>query len=131
MKPLKWIKFWLFLGWIFIGIVVFLSLDPSPPEMAGFTGLDKISHFVAYAFMMLWFGFCYLHGATYGHVGIGLIVMGVALEFLQGLMGYRSMEFLDMAVNTFGVVFGWFLAKTRLSSALIYLEKEMFHLQRH
>jgi hypothetical protein len=33
--------------------------------------------------------------------------MGIALEFAQGALGYRSMELADMAANTLGAAAGW------------------------
>ena len=125
MRPLHWLKFWLAMGWVFVGIVVFLSLDPSPPELADFQGQDKVMHLLAYTFIMLWFGCCYYHGKTYLALGAGLIGMGIVLELLQGFMGYRSMELWDMVVNTFGVTVGWFLTKTRLSSVFIRVESQL------
>jgi VanZ family protein len=32
--------------------------------------------------------------------------MGVGLEFIQGWLGYRSYEVLDMVANTIGVLLG-------------------------
>jgi glycopeptide antibiotics resistance protein len=36
--------------------------------------------------------------------------MGIALEFVQGALGYRSFEVADMFANTFGVLIGWAIA---------------------
>ena len=88
-----------------------------------FPGQDKLMHFMAYTFIMLWFGFCYQPGNGYRNLGIGLITLGIALELIQGLMGSRSMELLDMLVNTVGIFIGWLLARTRLSLALIHVER--------
>jgi glycopeptide antibiotics resistance protein len=37
---------------------------------------------------------------------IGFIAMGVGLEFLQGELGYRTLDFADMVANALGVLFG-------------------------
>jgi VanZ family protein len=103
-------------------MIVFFSLDPSPPELGTFPGQDKVMHFMVYTFLMLWFGCCYMPGKTYRYLGIGFILMGIVLEIIQGLVGYRSMEYFDMLVNSIGVAMGWLLAGTRLSSALIQIE---------
>jgi len=58
-------------------------------------------------------------------LGIGLIVLGFSLELMQGLIGYRTMEYWDMLANVTGVLIGWLLSKTRLSSILIYLENRL------
>jgi hypothetical protein len=75
--------------------------------------------------MMLWFGLCYLPGRTYRNIGIGLIVMGIVLEFIQNEIGDRSMSYLDMLANGLGVSLGWLLARTRLSLALIHVENRL------
>ena len=38
------------------------------------------------------------------------IAMGIALEFVQGSLGYRSFEVADMLVNATGVLLSWGLA---------------------
>jgi hypothetical protein len=35
------------------------------------------------------------------------IAMGVALEFAQGELGYRTYEVYDMYANALGVLLGW------------------------
>ena len=52
-------------------------------------------------------------------------MMGIVLEFIQGLTGYRSLEYTDMTANTIGVLLGWLLAKTRLSNALSRIENSL------
>ena len=41
----------------------------------------------------------------------GFVGMGIALEFVQGALGYRSFELADMAANTLGVAAGWIAAQ--------------------
>ena len=38
--------------------------------------------------------------------------MGIALEFVQGWLGYRSFEVADMVANTIGVLLGLVIAST-------------------
>jgi VanZ family protein len=123
MNNLRFTKFWLLLGGIMIGLVAYLSLIPVPSEMPSFSGLDKLIHFFVYAFLMLWFGLCYISGARYYAIGVGIILVGAVLELIQGNTGYRTMSYLDMSANSLGVVLGWSLSKTRLSKALVYVER--------
>ena len=74
---------------------------------------------------MYYFGCIYLPGPAYVKLGIGLIVLGFLLELMQGLIGYRTMEYWDMFANVTGVLIGWLLSKTRLSSMLIYSENKL------
>jgi glycopeptide antibiotics resistance protein len=36
--------------------------------------------------------------------------MGVGLEFIQGMLGYRTYEVFDMLANAIGVLLGWVAA---------------------
>jgi VanZ family protein len=122
MRELRFIRLWLAIGFMLVGMVCFLTLTPSPPDMGDFPESDKIGHFFAYSVMMLWFGFIYLRGKHYMGVGLAFIVMGIVLELIQGMLGYRSFSYLDMGANACGVVLGWLLARTRLADALVYVE---------
>jgi VanZ family protein len=94
------------LGWAWAAAIVWLSLTPSPPKV-DFEQSDKLGHFLAYGSLMLWF--CLLYAATRARIGYaaGFIAMGVALEFIQGMLGYRTYETFDMLANTVGVLLGW------------------------
>lgn len=122
MKELRFIKIWLAIGFLLVGVVCFLTLTPSPLDMGNFPESDKIEHIIAYSTMMLWFGFIYLRGKRYMRVGIVFIAMGIALELIQGMLDYRSFSYLDMGSNACGVMIGWLLARTRLADALVYVE---------
>ncbi|MFC1869624.1 VanZ family protein, partial [Thermodesulfobacteriota bacterium] len=112
-------------GCMQIGLVVYLSLVPSPPEIPGFHGADKLIHLFTYAFVMFWFGLCYNPGRAYRNLGFGLILIGAMLELIQGKTGYRSMSYFDMLANSLGVSLGWLMARTRLSLVLIYMESRL------
>jgi VanZ family protein len=122
MKSLRLLKVWLPLGWFAVCVLIYQSMNPSPPELPEWPLVDKMSHFLAYALIMLWFGFIYRPGRNYLLLGVSLILLGVMLELLQGASGYRSMEASDAIFNALGVLAGWLLAQTRLSSTLLWIE---------
>ena len=122
MRKLRFIRLWLTIGFVLVGVVCFLTLTPSLLDMVDFPEGDKIGHFVTYSAIMLWFGFIYLRGKRYMRVGFAFIVMGIALELIQGMLDYRSFSYLDMGANACGVMIGWLLARTRLADALVYVE---------
>jgi len=125
MRGLRYLKIWLMLGWAQVCLIILLSLTPSPVELPGLIGMDKLIHLLAYAFVMLWFGLCYTPCGAYNRLGIGLVLMGIFLELIQSIIGYRSMSYVDMTANFLGVASGWLLAKTRLSAALTYMEGKL------
>jgi len=79
---------------------------PQPPKVDLDQG-DRLGHFAAYGLLM--FLFCQIYGQSRTRLvyAAGFICMGVALEFLQRMTGYRSFEVLDMLANATGVVLGW------------------------
>ena len=40
-------------------------------------------------------------------LALSLIAMGIALELVQGAIGYRTYDLVDMGANSLGVLLGW------------------------
>jgi VanZ family protein len=97
---------WLALGWAMVGAVVWLSLTPSPPKL-DFEASDKLGHLLGYGTLMFWFSQLYVERRARIAYAAGFAAMGVALEFVQGELGYRSYEVFDMCANGLGVLLGW------------------------
>lgn len=93
------------LGWALVAAIVWLSVTPTPPSL-GIRQGDKIGHLLAYGGTMFWFAQLYTRHATRMLYAAGLIAMGIALEFVQRALGYRSFELLDMAADATGVLAG-------------------------
>jgi glycopeptide antibiotics resistance protein len=55
------------------------------------------------------------------------VVMGVGIEILQGMGGFRYFEYTDMLANSTGVLIGWGLAHTRMGRVLLSLEQHGTH----
>jgi VanZ family protein len=92
-----------------VAAIVWLSLTPSPPKVDIHSG-DKLGHLFGYGVLMFWFAQLYARRLGYA---AGFIALGIALEVLQGRLGYRSLEGLDMLANTAGVLLGWGAARLR------------------
>lgn len=92
-------------------VIVFLSLSPRPPQLE-FEHSDKFGHLLAYGVLMLWFCLLYRSPRLQLAYGCAWIAMGVALEFAQGVTGYRSFEIADMMANSLGVLVGWGISAT-------------------
>ena len=105
------------LGWGWAAAIVWLSLTPSPPQVDVQFG-DKIGHFAAYGFLMFWFCLLYPIPRIRMLYAAGFIALGVALEVVQGELGYRTYDVMDMAANTVGVLLGW--------GAALILKKPVF-----
>jgi VanZ family protein len=115
-------KVWLFLGWMLVLLVIYLSVIPAPLELP-MEQADKFSHALAYLVLMSWFANLYADHARRTAFAIGFIVMGVALEFIQRWTGYRSFEVADMVASGIGVIIGWLIAPPRLPNYLRLAER--------
>jgi VanZ family protein len=115
-------KSWLIFSWLLVAAVFYLSLTPHPPEPISFNGADKFEHAFAYASLML--SFCQLYSAhkTRIRLCIAFVTMGIGIEILQGMIGYRYFEYADMLANATGALLGWGLATTSLGRVLTKLE---------
>jgi VanZ family protein len=98
-------KLLLFAGWGWAAAIVVLSLIPTTSQADVDHG-DKLGHFAAYGLLM--FLFCQIDARRLAYA-LGFTLMGVTLEFLQGMTGYRNFDLLDMLANTIGVALGWLI----------------------
>jgi VanZ family protein len=103
LKTLQNLSLWLF--WPGVALIVWGELTPNPPDLSGVLGWDKAQHFIAY------FGLASM--ATMG-LGLnrrlalailGVILLGGALEILQGYTG-RDPDIFDFIANSIGAVCG-------------------------
>ena len=97
-------------GWGWAAAIVWLSLAPVQPILEVDHG-DKAGHLAAYGLLMFWFAQLYIARASrMAHAAV-FVAMGVGLEFLQGVLGYRTYDVADMAANAIGVALGWAAAR--------------------
>jgi len=118
-------RLWLAGGWLLVGLVIYLSLIPHPPEPKYFPSADKLGHVFAYCGLSLWFCQLYRTVASRMTTISALIGLGAGLEFIQGWMGYRYFEVWDMAANTAGVMMGFLLVHTRLGRLFVLIEVKL------
>jgi len=122
---LQYRSIWLAAGWLLVGLVVYLSLMPHPPEPMSFENSDKIEHAFAYGVLALWFCQIYMSAKSRMVLVLALVGLGVALEYVQGWTGYRTFDVLDMLADAIGVLLGRLLACTSLERVLSCLEKRL------
>ena len=112
-------RFWLGLWWCAVLAVIAVCLLPPPPLPGLPQNSDKLEHFLAYFILagsgvQLWQG-----GRALVVLGIGLIALGLGIEFAQGaLTAERVADPLDAVANTIGVLAGLSLAATPLGRLL-------------
>jgi VanZ family protein len=108
---------WLAVGWLGVGLTIYLSLTPSPPTLDVEQG-DKFQHLFGYALLMVWFAQLALEPRRRWVTAGLLVALGVGLECAQGFTTWRTFSVFDMVANTLGVGVGWLLAPPRLPSLL-------------
>lgn len=108
----------------YIIILVIIVLSVIPDTITPFSASDKFLHTLAYAVSMLWFGLCFKRERLLA-IGAGLVILGVALEVIQGRTGYRTMSLGDIIANFTGVIIGLVISFSRFSKVLQYVEQRL------
>ncbi len=113
---------WRGLGALWLAMVVWFSLTPSPPSVPGMPGWDKARHFIGYAFLAGWFVQAWPRRYAW-LVAVMLVSVGLGLEVAQGLGGSRMFEWADSLANALGVIVGGAVCRTPLGGALWRIER--------
>lgn len=96
----------LMLGWLMVVTVFLLSLLPLSLPQGDISGSDKVGHYLAYFLLTFWFLHLYEKPL---YVVLAFMMMGVVIEWLQSLTGYRYYEIADIIANSAGVLSAWML----------------------
>lgn len=108
-----------------MGLVVYLSLTPTPPTVPLGKYADKWEHVAAYASLMWWFCQLQLPMRQRLRTALLLISLGIALEFVQRATGVRTFEVADMIAGGTGVILGWLLAPPRTANLLGWCQRRL------
>lgn len=120
-------RLWWGLGLLLVLTVCVLSLIHLPQMPLALPKLsDKWQHVLAYFAMMGWFSQLMVRKRTLVKAALCFFAMGVALEFLQGLTGYRSLDYVDVLANSIGILLGVGLAFTPLALVLSWVDRRLF-----
>jgi hypothetical protein len=98
---------WRLGGWLGIAATLVLSLTPPMLGEAGNT--DKIVHLTGYAVLMFWWAQLVVERRW--RLAVAVVLLGIAIELLQGLTPNRQPDVLDALANSGGVLLGWLAAR--------------------
>ncbi len=118
---------WTFVGFLLITLLIVVSLMPHVPRVAHLSGHDKLGHFSAYIAVTFWFGQIYRRNRIRWRMALAFVILGVTLEYLQRLSGYRTFEYADMGANAAGVLCALLIIQTPLSRCLAVVERSVLH----
>jgi VanZ family protein len=122
-KPALWWSF----AWMLVAAVTVASLVRLPaPSMELPGGFDKWEHISAYGSISFYFSQLIASNKRLLRYCLGFFAMGAALELLQGLTSYRSMDWHDLIANSIGIAAGFALAQTPLRRLLSALDHACF-----
>jgi len=108
-RPALWVGLWV--AMMLAVVVVCLGPPPQIPDMP--ENGDKIEHFLTYVMLAMGAVQLFATRRALAWAGLGLVLLGVAIEFAQGAFTVdRSADPFDALANTLGVLTG--LASVRL-----------------
>ena len=123
MSSFFYFKTWFTIGIALIVVITYLTLTSNPPLMPRIEYGDKVSHLIAYATLMGWFGQLYTTISKQVWLCLAFAGMGITLEFLQGMGGVRMFEYADMVANALGALIGWLLSRTWFAGTLLKVDQ--------
>lgn len=122
IKPLRHARFWLSLwGAAVLAVIVVCLIPPPPLDLP--QNSDKVEHFLAYFLLATSAVQVFATRRALWVAGVGLVLMGVGIEWAQGaLTDNRMADPIDALANTSGVVAGMLIALTPLANLLLRLQ---------
>lgn len=123
LKPLRWPRAWLALWTLAIVatvVVCLIPLDGMPPLP---DNGDKVEHLLGYFLLSSSAVQLFAGRRALAFAAIGLVALGIGIEFAQGFTAYRSSDPADALANTIGVLSGMATALTPWRDLLLRIEK--------
>ena len=114
-------RLWKFVGLGFVVLVIYLSLTAVPRELE-VPGVFNAGHLIAYFWLMIWFAQLHRTPRRRWILAAAFGVLGIVLEVIQGLTGYRHFDYADMVRNFVGIAIGLVLAHSSAQDALYRVE---------
>lgn len=125
MRPLRFARQWIAVGWLLVGGLVTVSLVRLPFEIGADRAADKLAHVFAYLLVMGWFAQIWTARRALAAHAVFLVALGLLLELLQALTAYRTLDGKDALANAGGVLLGALSARTPAASLLARLEARL------
>ena len=123
--------FWLLLGWLYVLLILYASLSRMPDIEMPFDNTDKLIHFLMYFILVGWFVQLYRCRSQRIIISGSAILLGIIIEFLQGLTAYRSFDMLDALANSIGAISAFLLAGSSLALLLPRFDNWLYQQRNH
>ena len=126
LKSLRWPRAWLALWALALLVVIVVCLMPMPAMPPLPDNSDKIEHLLAYFFLAALAVQLFEGRRALWIVAIALVVMGIGIEFAQGMLTtHRAADPRDALANTVGVLLGMATLFTPWRDLLQRFEKRL------
>lgn len=112
MLPLRHEKRWRLVGIVLLLAVLAATIMPVLwlwPSSSEFLPADKWLHLLTFLFLSVWFAGQYAR-SSYWRLLVGLTAFGVLIELGQGMIPYRSAEWMDLVADIGGIGIGLIIA---------------------
>ncbi|MEP6907464.1 MAG: VanZ family protein [Pseudoxanthomonas sp.] len=122
IKPLRWPGLWLgawTLAIVALIVICLIPLSGLPPLPAN---SDKVEHLAGYLVLSA-AAVQLFHGRALWFAAAGLVLLGIGIEWAQGLTTYRSSDPYDALANSVGVLLGTATTLTPWRDLLLRIEK--------
>lgn len=97
----------------YLGLLIVVALSLMPQDSVPAPGLwDKAGHVLAYAALATAGGIGYRGRRSFFLVGLGLLLLGAALELAQSFLPDRIASLHDILANAIGIALGLLFAGT-------------------
>ena len=123
MLALRYEKRWRLAGIVLLLAVLAATIMPtlwSPPSKVLL--VDKWLHLLTFLFLTLWFTGQYAR-SSYLRLVVGLTAFGVLIELGQGMVAYRTAEWMDLVADTGGIGIGLGFAAAGLGGWSLRFER--------
>ncbi len=110
--------YWMLLGFLYITIILAGSLLRVPELNLHFSYSDKIIHFLLYFILAGWFIQLYHTLKSRLLILLGAMLLGLLIEYLQGMTAYRSFDYADELANSIGAITAFLLANSAFATLL-------------
>ncbi len=122
VHPLLWRSLFVFV----VLLVIVLSLVPNDTlRQVDFIGNDKLGHGLAYFTLMAFAVQLQDARRDWSRAAFGLLLMGIAIEWLQHQSGLRRADIRDVYANASGIVLGALTALTPARAWLLALDRRL------
>ena len=119
---------WLFLGAFYTLLLIIVSLIRVPDIEMPVSFADKVIHFLMYFILVGWFVQLYKTAIQRIMILLFAILLGLGIEYLQGMTSYRSFEMVDALANSLGAATAFVLAATRFDELLSWMDGRVYRL---